>query len=68
MSVLDRINLTFVYDEIGQTGRSTEEQENEVTNQKEPTGKLFGIFRFTPDGNSLQCCPRIRCVLVSVEI
>ena len=31
MSVLDRINLTFVYDEIGQKGQSAEEEENAVS-------------------------------------
>ena len=31
MSVLDRINLTFVYDEIGLKGKSSEEEENAVS-------------------------------------
>ncbi len=31
MSVLDRINLTFVYDEIGHLGKSAEEQDNAVS-------------------------------------
>ncbi len=30
-SILDRINLTFPYDDIGQKGQSAEEEENAVS-------------------------------------
>ena len=43
MSVLDRINLTFVYDEIGHKGQSAEEEENAVSFPKNATTKQFEI-------------------------